>query len=197
MAEHNITVQGGSSVRLKTAGKYCDRDIVVTAEGGGAKLPSLYNPAGENDVRLGKDYVGGDGSHLWGAMHMDGVWTPDWSTYVPVHIGYDSDDRFLVMDNTDGIGGGGLTSCTVYVTEYTGTTLYLYYTDANGQPATHVIAGGVAELRVAANTALVFRYEGPSIYFVEISGSTESITGGGSSIAALFITGDADIAIAF
>lgn len=35
MAEHNITVQGGSSVRLKTAGKYCDRDIVVTAEGGG------------------------------------------------------------------------------------------------------------------------------------------------------------------
>lgn len=36
MAEHSITVQGGSSVRLKTAGKYCDRDIVVTAEGGGA-----------------------------------------------------------------------------------------------------------------------------------------------------------------
>lgn len=32
---HNITVEGGSSVRLKTAGKYCDRDIVVTAEGGG------------------------------------------------------------------------------------------------------------------------------------------------------------------
>ena len=34
MAEHNITVEGGSSVRLKTAGKYCDRDIVVTATGG-------------------------------------------------------------------------------------------------------------------------------------------------------------------
>ena len=32
---HNITVQGGKSVRLPTAGKYCDRDIVVTAEGGG------------------------------------------------------------------------------------------------------------------------------------------------------------------
>lgn len=31
----NITVEGGSSVRLPTAGKYCDRDIVVTAEGGG------------------------------------------------------------------------------------------------------------------------------------------------------------------
>lgn len=35
MSEHNITVQGGSSVRLPTAGKYCDRDIVVTALGGG------------------------------------------------------------------------------------------------------------------------------------------------------------------
>lgn len=32
---YNITVEGGSSVRLKTAGKYCDRDIVVTATGGG------------------------------------------------------------------------------------------------------------------------------------------------------------------
>lgn len=32
---HNITVEGGSSVRLPTAGKYCDRDIIVTATGGG------------------------------------------------------------------------------------------------------------------------------------------------------------------
>lgn len=32
---HNITVESGSSVRLPTAGKYCDRDIVVTASGGG------------------------------------------------------------------------------------------------------------------------------------------------------------------
>lgn len=30
---HNITVEGGTSVRLPTAGKYCDRDIVVTATG--------------------------------------------------------------------------------------------------------------------------------------------------------------------
>lgn len=33
---HNITVEGGTSVRLTTAGKYCDRDIVVTAGGGGS-----------------------------------------------------------------------------------------------------------------------------------------------------------------
>lgn len=36
MSEHNITVEGGTSVRLPTAGKYCDRDIVVTAQGGGS-----------------------------------------------------------------------------------------------------------------------------------------------------------------
>lgn len=35
MSEHNITVEGGTSVRLLTAGKYCDRDIIVTATGGG------------------------------------------------------------------------------------------------------------------------------------------------------------------
>lgn len=34
MSKHNITVEGGTSVRLPTAGKYCDRDIIVTAEGG-------------------------------------------------------------------------------------------------------------------------------------------------------------------
>lgn len=40
---HNITVVGGTSVRLATAGKYCDRDIVVTAEGGGDE-PDLRDP---------------------------------------------------------------------------------------------------------------------------------------------------------
>lgn len=37
MSEFNIEVAGGSSVRLLTAGKYCDRDIVVTATGGGVE----------------------------------------------------------------------------------------------------------------------------------------------------------------
>lgn len=34
MSEYNFTVESGSAVRLPTAGKYCDRDIVVTAIGG-------------------------------------------------------------------------------------------------------------------------------------------------------------------
>lgn len=38
MSEHNIVVEGGTTVRLPTAGKYCDRDILVTAESGGLAL---------------------------------------------------------------------------------------------------------------------------------------------------------------
>lgn len=40
----NIEVEGGKSVRLPTAGKYCDRDIVVTAQGGGgdSAIPNGY-----------------------------------------------------------------------------------------------------------------------------------------------------------
>ena len=33
MNEFNIEVNGGVSVRLPTGGKYCDRDIIVTAIG--------------------------------------------------------------------------------------------------------------------------------------------------------------------
>lgn len=34
MSEFNITIEGGTSKRLPTAGKYVDRDIIVTAKGG-------------------------------------------------------------------------------------------------------------------------------------------------------------------
>lgn len=37
----DITVESGSSVRLPTAGKYCDRDIVVTATGGAEDLNAV------------------------------------------------------------------------------------------------------------------------------------------------------------
>lgn len=41
---HNITVEGGKSVRLPTAGKYCDRDIVITATGGGVVVCTADEP---------------------------------------------------------------------------------------------------------------------------------------------------------
>lgn len=44
MSAFNIEVAGGSSVRLPTSGKFCDRDIIVTAtgSGGGGDLPEGY-----------------------------------------------------------------------------------------------------------------------------------------------------------
>lgn len=50
MSEFNIEVQGGSSVRLPTAGKYCEQDIIVTAKGGNtggtAELENLIDESG-------------------------------------------------------------------------------------------------------------------------------------------------------
>lgn len=57
---HNITVDGGTSVRLPTAGKYCDRDIVVTATGGGGSTP-----VAKSLIRNGIGYIdtGVDGAN--------------------------------------------------------------------------------------------------------------------------------------
>lgn len=50
MSEFNIEVQDGSSVRLPTAGKYCDRDIIVTASGGGGGTEEIENLIDESGV---------------------------------------------------------------------------------------------------------------------------------------------------
>ena len=61
---HNITVESGSSVRLPTAGKYCDRDIVVTATGGSEDLDAVLSEQEEliatlQDTLRGKAAGGG------------------------------------------------------------------------------------------------------------------------------------------
>lgn len=40
MSTFDFSVESGDSLKLKTAGKYCDRDIVVTATGGGGITPT-------------------------------------------------------------------------------------------------------------------------------------------------------------
>lgn len=44
MADIEITVDGGTSKRLLTAGKYCDKNILVTATGGGGTEPEPEPP---------------------------------------------------------------------------------------------------------------------------------------------------------
>ena len=66
MSEFNIEVQGGSSVRLPTAGKYCEKDIIVTASGGGEEFVGIkhIDLSGEYNGTRGKasdhhaNYVG-------------------------------------------------------------------------------------------------------------------------------------------
>ena len=62
MSELNFTVEAGSAIRLKTAGKYCDRDILVTAEGSsGADALAVFlrgdSTTLESDVTKIRGYV--------------------------------------------------------------------------------------------------------------------------------------------
>lgn len=68
MSEHKITVNGGNSVRLPTAGKYCDRDIFITALPGGVELPELENPGSAADLMAGTQMIDGDGKVVDGTF---------------------------------------------------------------------------------------------------------------------------------
>ena len=53
MSEFNIIVKSGETKRLLTSGKYCDRDILVTAQGGGSdgQIPEGYiKPSGALEI---------------------------------------------------------------------------------------------------------------------------------------------------
>ena len=79
---HNITVEGGTSVRLPTAGKYCDRDIVVTATGGG----SVSEPSTISGINLHNTETDIPNTYLDGAavIAFNGWKTTD---FIPVEEG--------------------------------------------------------------------------------------------------------------
>jgi hypothetical protein len=55
MSEFSIKVDGGSSVRLPTAGKYCDRDIVVSATDVSGEMLKKLIGSDITDFTLPKD----------------------------------------------------------------------------------------------------------------------------------------------
>ena len=79
---YNITVAGGTSVRLPTAGKYCDRDIVVTATGGG----SVSEPSTISGINLHNKKTDIPNTYLDGAavIAYNGWKTTD---FIPVEEG--------------------------------------------------------------------------------------------------------------
>ena len=79
---HTITVECGTSVRLPTAGKYCDRDIVVTATGGG----SVSEPSTISGINLHNKETDIPNTYLSGAtvVAYNGWTTTD---FIPVEEG--------------------------------------------------------------------------------------------------------------
>ena len=79
---HNITVEGGTSVRLPTSGKYCDRDIVVTATGGG----SVTEPSTISGINLHNKETDIPNTYLSGASVLEyNGWTT--TDFIPVEEG--------------------------------------------------------------------------------------------------------------
>lgn len=65
----NIKVKGGKSVRLPTGGKYCDRDIVITADG--TDLPELASPGAATDLMVGKQLIDSEGKVVDGSFTLE------------------------------------------------------------------------------------------------------------------------------
>ena len=87
---YNVTVKGGKSVRLPTENTWCDKDIIITAEGGGgSELPSGYSRVdfiefsgqqlvdtgiiGNQDTQITASFTWGSSTqnHLYGCASSD------------------------------------------------------------------------------------------------------------------------------
>ena len=110
MSEFAIEVEGGKSVRLKTAGKYCDRNIVVTATGGGGDTDAAYQQgvvdgkqaeydrfwdAYQNSGGYVYSYAGAFGSRQW----TDEVYNPKYP--IVCGGGYNMERLFYLAEITD------------------------------------------------------------------------------------------------
>ena len=112
---HNITVEGGTSVRLPTAGKYCDRDIVVTATGGG----SVSEPTTISGINLHNKETDIPNTYLSGAtvIAYNGWKTTD---FIPVEEGKfylvysksEINSQYCSRFNADKKGAGSLSFAT-------------------------------------------------------------------------------------
>lgn len=83
MADIEITIDGGTSKRLLTAGKYCDRDILVTATGGGGGEGMAFLARSSSKTWDSTQEISCSLSCIVGelvlavVMHRDDISTPD------------------------------------------------------------------------------------------------------------------------
>ena len=102
---HNISIESGTSVKLKTAGKYCDRDIVVTATGGsgGAGVTGefvLCGEATEVGAEAFKEYTS-----------LTGVNLPNATTIGEYAFNYCGNVKFIRLPVATSIGEYAFSSC--------------------------------------------------------------------------------------
>lgn len=71
---HNFTVDGGKSIKLKTAGKFCDQDIVVTARGDNEEWNAFWDRFQDNGNR---------GNYSFAFMNAGNSW--DSTNFKPKH----------------------------------------------------------------------------------------------------------------
>lgn len=118
MSEFNIEVEGGSSVRLPTAGKYCDRDIVVEATEGpsSTQLKSLIQKSNvANVLKELPDGITRIGAYAFAACGTLGFTSlPDSVTSIGAY-GFMSCSQFTLdslPDELASIGMGAFQHCT-------------------------------------------------------------------------------------
>ena len=106
---HKITVEGGTSVLLPTAGKYCDRDIVVTATGtgGGSVAEPVIEPLEitENGTYTAPGGVDGYSPVTVNVPIPDGYIVPSGELEVTENGTFDVTDKASVNVNVP-TGGG-------------------------------------------------------------------------------------------
>lgn len=134
----NIEVEGGTSVRLTTAGKYCDRDIVVTAYGGegGTELPELNNPGSSSHLLEGKELYDDNGNLIKGTM-------PAATQAIPT-IRVDANGKITASaTQTAGYVSGGTKSATKQLVAMSGTTVEPGTSEKTAVPAGVYTTGDV------------------------------------------------------
>ena len=114
---HNITVESGTSIRLPTSGKYCDRDIVVTATGGKEDLDAVLTEQEEliatlQDTLRGKASGGGEVVEpIIEPLEVteNGTYTAPENVhgYSPVTVNVPIPDGYIIPDGTKAISENG------------------------------------------------------------------------------------------
>ena len=118
---HNISIEGGTPVRLPTAGKYCDRDIVVSPENLDEKLAQQDALIGQIKTALQGKAVGGGTAE---AVLQEKSVTPTKSVQdVVADSGYDGlskvnvgaiPDEYIIPNGSKAITANGVHNITEY-----------------------------------------------------------------------------------